>query len=919
MSNQVLSKLGYGLLLVASVFILQFCTQPESEPKSPRVLSFNLNDSLERYDSLSLILADEFGKPIDTIFSGRVTQETSIKKYTLPSGLNRFQIIRTGWKSDGIDVKTLIYSGTELTEEVFTSQSLVPGKDPLNTGNKPGVKLDSIRVGKFVEGLIGRIEFWGRSESKSSRIEVVKKPEAADFEFTEKQGSFSAVLEWKPNETDIGEHALVFRILDSVAAMDTVLKVTVSGAYSLNLSSQGDGEVRPSGKHKAIGPLGVRAIAGPGAFFQKWLIVSGKPEIDDVFQDSTRITLREGDVQVVAVFNATPPPKVHFTSPTAGLKFQKDIPIEVKVNVNDSGGKISRMVLTWRNLTYGKEAEIPMEKPPFERSLDSLLGGSYALIVSALGENGAEGRDSLNFSIHSPPMVKMQSTHVSVAAGDSARFQSQLAEGAYPEPVYQWKRENKTLPESGAELLFPSVAYGDEGTYSLLVSNEAGSMELKDLTLEVKDVIPPKLALVGAVDTVIAINSFFAEPGVKATDDKDGEITDRIRVSGAVNPQKIGKYSLTYTVEDMAKNSTSMVRTVIVAGWALVDSTKICCSTYMAGIAANEDGDLFLAYLDRLNTVHLLKKPAVGDWVELAAMKVSEDVRSVRIKVSPLDRLPRIASLAWSSGIKSYKWNGHQLEQTHDFSTYVPDNTEAFDFAISPVTGFPVFLFSKDWSARWYTSEKIDSPLFEPQGFIADYAGDDVFSISMSRQGIPYITFNLGDNKVVVYKYVGESWEQVGPVVADYSQYPSNGKRKQIKLDADGRPIIAIFPEGKAPTVFRLASQWWANLSGIEDEKLQSCKGGALTVDAGNSPVIACIQESQGAYNGIVVKQYRKDKWISMPETDPSVLWLGHSLNFHKLALEVSPEGDLYLAAAEGNGSTDRIYVWKYHDPSTLK
>ncbi len=52
--------------------------------------------------------------------------------------------------------------------------------------------------------------------------------------------------------------------------------------------------------------------------------------------------------------------------------------------------------------------------------------------------------------------------------------------------------------------------------------------------------------------------------GAKAVDDKDGDISDKIIITGKVDTTKEGTYTITYTVQDFAKNETIVKRTVIV-------------------------------------------------------------------------------------------------------------------------------------------------------------------------------------------------------------------------------------------------------------------------------------------------------------------------------------------------------------------
>ena len=62
----------------------------------------------------------------------------------------------------------------------------------------------------------------------------------------------------------------------------------------------------------------------------------------------------------------------------------------------------------------------------------------------------------------------------------------------------------------------------------------------------------------------VYLNEEFKEPGFKATDNYDGNITDKVKVKGEVNTKKEGKYELVYEVTDSSNNLYSVKREVTV-------------------------------------------------------------------------------------------------------------------------------------------------------------------------------------------------------------------------------------------------------------------------------------------------------------------------------------------------------------------
>lgn len=72
----------------------------------------------------------------------------------------------------------------------------------------------------------------------------------------------------------------------------------------------------------------------------------------------------------------------------------------------------------------------------------------------------------------------------------------------------------------------------------------------------------PTLSLEGYQSSTLYLGSTYYEAGYSATDNCDGDITDKVTVEGSVNTNKVGKYKLTYSVVDNYGNITSTDRII---------------------------------------------------------------------------------------------------------------------------------------------------------------------------------------------------------------------------------------------------------------------------------------------------------------------------------------------------------------------
>lgn len=80
----------------------------------------------------------------------------------------------------------------------------------------------------------------------------------------------------------------------------------------------------------------------------------------------------------------------------------------------------------------------------------------------------------------------------------------------------------------------------------------------------VKDNVSPILTINGAKELIVGLNTEYIDEGAKAEDNIDGDITNKIEVSGTVDTTTIGEYKLTYKVQDEAGNVITDTRTILV-------------------------------------------------------------------------------------------------------------------------------------------------------------------------------------------------------------------------------------------------------------------------------------------------------------------------------------------------------------------
>src|SRR5206468_2644008 len=99
-------------------------------------------------------------------------------------------------------------------------------------------------------------------------------------------------------------------------------------------------------------------------------------------------------------------------------------------------------------------------------------------------------------------------------------------------------------------------------TLSYTVDDGHGNHAAATRSVEVVDTTPPVLSLVGAASVTLECHTPFSDPGATASDVCAGNLSSAIVVSGSVDANTVGSYTLSYTVDDGHGNHAAASRSV---------------------------------------------------------------------------------------------------------------------------------------------------------------------------------------------------------------------------------------------------------------------------------------------------------------------------------------------------------------------
>jgi len=127
-----------------------------------------------------------------------------------------------------------------------------------------------------------------------------------------------------------------------------------------------------------------------------------------------------------------------------------------------------------------------------------------------------------------------------------------------PEQIVSAGMKRGVLTDFNSDTSLDLVLVGSSaGVLEIHANNGIGRLGLGDRNT-------PEIELIGEASVNIPAGEAFVDPGATAVDDIDGDISDKIVVSGTVNSTVVGTQTITYSVADRAGNLATATRSVVV-------------------------------------------------------------------------------------------------------------------------------------------------------------------------------------------------------------------------------------------------------------------------------------------------------------------------------------------------------------------
>ena len=133
----------------------------------------------------------------------------------------------------------------------------------------------------------------------------------------------------------------------------------------------------------------------------------------------------------------------------------------------------------------------------------------------------------------------------------------------YTDPYVSFKIDNKKATNISVS---SNLNTNKTGTYIIAYTLNVSKSHKERLyrVINVYDDEKPVIELKGDESITLEYNHKYVEPGFKATDNLDGNITNKVKVKKNINVKEAGTYEVIYTVKDENNNEATAKRTVII-------------------------------------------------------------------------------------------------------------------------------------------------------------------------------------------------------------------------------------------------------------------------------------------------------------------------------------------------------------------
>ena len=176
------------------------------------------------------------------------------------------------------------------------------------------------------------------------------------------------------------------------------------------------------------------------------------------------------------------------------------------------------------------------------------------------------GEQDITYSARFLFTSRKETRSVTVADTTPPKIELKTDPTTFTLPNHEYKEEGFTAEDNYDGDLTDKVERSEkDDVITYTVTDSSGNTATETRKIVYGDPEPPKITLKGSAIMTMKAGDAFKDPGFTATDNADGDVTDKVKVKKSdFTTYSAGKHTLTYEVKDTYGNKAKATRTVLV-------------------------------------------------------------------------------------------------------------------------------------------------------------------------------------------------------------------------------------------------------------------------------------------------------------------------------------------------------------------
>lgn len=214
-------------------------------------------------------------------------------------------------------------------------------------------------------------------------------------------------------------------------------------------------------------------------------------------------------------------------------------------------------------LEYGESYQEPGFSARLHGSLVMKEGREVPVSVSGHVDDRTLGTYTLHYEAEQDGWKGSADRVVHVVDTAAPRIMLRSRTGGYVIPGLEYAEEGFVARDNyDGDLTDRVVRTETKYKVTYYVEDSSGNSASVTRNIVYYDPIPPRLMMEGEESITLTVGDSYKEPGYRAEDNCDGDLTEKVQISGSVDTRHTGTYTLTYSVEDSFGNTSTATRTV---------------------------------------------------------------------------------------------------------------------------------------------------------------------------------------------------------------------------------------------------------------------------------------------------------------------------------------------------------------------